>query len=68
MTMSEMLEEEFKPDRQHNTVRGQTFYYCPVCGWLVGTYSDGTVHKEVGLIYKRDVCKFGHNVDWSDYE
>lgn len=66
MTMAEMFDESFKPIRLHETIKGRTSFNCPICGWLVGIYSDGSVHKEIGWMYKREQCKNGHAVDWSD--
>lgn len=67
MTMEEALEPEKprKPKREYERIKGQECYYCPICRWVVGIYSDGSVHKEIGFIYKRDRCKNGHNIDWS---
>ena len=53
-----------KPLKTHEIVKGQYTYHCPMCGWCVGIENDGTVHRELGFIYKRDVCKNGHEIEW----
>lgn len=67
MTMDEALEPDkpLKPKRRYEPIKGLATYTCPVCDWLVGSYSNGSVHKEIGFIYKVDRCKYGHNIDWS---
>ena len=56
------------PLRKHEIIRGQYYYYCPMplCGECVGIENDGTVHRELGFIYKRDICRNGHKIDWSE--
>ena len=68
MTMEKALEPEKarKPERIYERIKGQAFYYCPICQDLVGMYSDGSVHREIGFTYKRDKCRNGHIIDWSE--
>lgn len=66
MTMDEALEPEKprQPKRVYETIKGQATYYCPICNWPVGYYSDGSVHREIGWTFRVDKCKNGHNIEW----
>ena len=55
-----------KPLKKHEIVKGQYMYRCPLCEECVGIENDGTVHRELGFIYKRDTCRNGHDIDWSE--
>lgn len=68
MTLEEALEPEKpqEPEGRYELVRGMWMYYCPICGDLVGTYSDGSVHRERGFIMHRDRCRHGHIIDWRE--
>ena len=55
-----------KPTKEHETIKGSWKYTCPLCGELVAIEYDGTVHRELGFIYKRDTCRNGHDIDWSE--
>ena len=63
ITIDELVEEAFKPNGKLNWRNGIEDWFCPLCGELVGIYSNGSTHEE-GWLYKRDKCKNGHNIDW----
>lgn len=63
MTLDELTVEAFAPNGRYNRFTGITDWFCPLCGEVVGMYSNGQVHEE-GWLYKRDKCRNGHIVDW----
>lgn len=58
MTLEELIADSFKPVRQPIHL-GSWSYDCPICGASVGIRT-----ATEGFIYKRDICKNGHVVDW----
>ena len=66
MTMEEMLDAGAKPPvSETGTSPGATVYSCRLCGAYVGYYNSGVSHMEKGWHYRRDKCKYGHEIDWS---
>lgn len=60
MTFDEMMSDSFRP-KTEPMHQGAWAYVCPVCGNAVG------IRRVVeGFVYKRDECKNGHKVDWSE--
>lgn len=64
MTLDEYLTEEFEPYGKKLRPNGITDWFCPVCTYLVGMYSDGSVHNE-GWIFKQPTCQNGHRIKWT---
>lgn len=66
MTFLELESDSFQPIKKLFHF-GCWHYSCPICGEVVGIYRDPKIDKVTnGLIYKRDLCKNGHHVDWSE--
>ena len=63
ITLTELLQDDFVPERRDKTLQGLTEYVCPICGDVVGIISNGSVHPEEVLL-KRDKCRNGHKVSW----
>ena len=61
MTFRELEHESFQPMKTMIHF-GSWGFECPICACPVGLYrpADG------GLVFKRDECKNGHKVDWSE--
>lgn len=64
MTWDEILTDESEPYGKTNRLNGITDWFCPVCKYVVGIYSDGSVHNE-GWLFKQSTCKNGHRIKWS---
>ena len=64
ITLDELMKASFPPNGKLNWHNGTQDWFCPVCGAVVGIYSNGQTHEE-GWLYKRDKCKNGHVVDWA---
>lgn len=65
MTLEEVIEDGAKtPKIVISAQPGLTDYACRLCGAYVGIYNHGVDHMDKGWIYRREVCKFGHEIDW----
>ena len=60
MTLAELTQDSFEPII-HSMHMGSWSYECPICSAVVGirTATDG-------FVYKREACKNGHVVKWSE--
>lgn len=67
ITIDELLEPSRKPKTYFTPMPGCTGYCCGICREAVGLYSNGTTHDE-GWLYKRETCRNGHEIDWSETE
>ena len=65
ITLAELTADAAEPIAKHNRLNGVTDWFCPFCNLVVGIESDGSVHDK-GWLYKRDECKNGHPIKWSD--
>lgn len=66
MTFQELEADSFKPSRKLLHI-GTYVFFCPVCGEAVGFYRNPRIDPITnGMYYKREQCKNGHAVDWSD--
>lgn len=65
MTLDELITEAFKPNGKYNRLTGLMDWFCPMCGEVVGIWSNGSVHEE-GWLFRRDKCKNGHRIDWDE--
>ena len=61
MTLNELIDDSFRPTKTMIHF-GSYGFECQICACPVGLYrpADG------GMVYKRDECKNGHKVDWSE--
>ena len=58
MTFDELLNDSFRPIMEP-IHQGSWGYICPVCKCTVGIR-----RVQEGFVYKRDVCKNGHRMEW----
>ena len=65
MTLDEVLDSGAKPPETVAASQpGLTDYACRLCGSFVGIYNHGVDHMEKGWMYRKDICKYGHEIDW----
>lgn len=60
MTFDEMMSDSFRP-KMSSLHEGFWGFKCPICGDCVGFKS-----IRYGFMHKKDQCKNGHKVDWSE--
>ena len=66
MILDEFISDTHKPIREV-APGGMWVYSCPICGGWVGCHKgDRKDDEDIGWYSKRDECKYGHKVDWSD--
>ena len=78
MTLAELDQESVQPIRKLFHF-GCYHFNCPICDEVVGIWRDPNIDNVVGIwrdpnidkvtngmIWKRDECKHGHAIDWSN--
>ena len=66
MTLTELDQESVQPLRKLFHF-GCYHFNCPICDEVVGSWRDPNIDKVTnGMIWKRDECKHGHAIDWSN--